>query len=312
MNITRDILLTLAYFDTFSYPLKRREIYKFLPNSYSTDDFEEGLQILVSDSLVYHMGEFYSLQYNYQIIQRRIKGNERSKELLKTAYKVSSLISRFPFVRGVAVSGSLSKNYADERSDIDLFIICSSNRLWIARTILHCFKKLTFLINKQHYFCMNYFIDEHEMKIAEKNIYTATEIVTLMPLHGSAIFQQFYATNSWTKEFLPNNYLRISSSKELPHPFYKKAAEASFDLLAGDFVDNLLMKITSSRWAKKYRNKKLNQRGIIMSMSASKHVAKPDPKEFQQKLVAVYLAKTIEFEMLLQNKVLINPGIDLS
>ena len=308
MNITRDILLTLAYFDTFSYPLKRREIYKFLPNSYSTDDFEEGLQILVSDSLVYHMGEFYSLQYNYQIIQRRIKGNERSKELLKTAYKVSSLISRFPFVRGVAVSGSLSKNYADERSDIDLFIICSSNRLWIARTILHCFKKLTFLINKQHYFCMNYFIDEKVLEISEKNVYTATEIATLLPLHGSKVFQEFFAANSWTKDFLPNNYLRISSSKELSLPIYKRATELILNLLAGNAIDNLLMHITSSRWAKKYQRRKFNQRGILMSMSASKHVAKPDPKEFQQKLVAVYLAKAIEFEMMLQNKVLINPA----
>jgi hypothetical protein len=44
-------------------------------------------------------------------------------------------------------------------------------------------------------------------------------------------------------------------------------------------------------------------------MSASKHVAKPDPKEFQQKLVALYLARELEYEMMLHNKLLINPGI---
>jgi hypothetical protein len=153
---------------------------------------------------------------------------------------------------------------------------------------------------------MNYFIDEQELEIPEKNVYTATEIATLMPLHG-CVFEEFFSTNSWTKEFLPNNYLRISSSKDLAHPPYKSVAETFLNLVAGNLVDNLLMKITSARWDKKYKKKKRNQHGILMSMSASKHSAKPDPKEFQQKLVSVYLAKAVEFEMMLQKKVLINP-----
>ena len=306
MYLTRDILLTLGYFDAFSYPLRKRELFIFLPHKYPADEFENTLQMLVNDSLVYQLGEFYSLQNYYDIVKRRMKGNEMAKELLHVADKVASFISRFPFVRGVAISGSLSKNFADERSDIDLFIICSRNRLWIARTLLHCFKKLTFLFNKQHYFCMNYFIDEQELEIAEKNVYTATEITTLMPLYG-CVFEDFFSANNWTKDFLPNNYLRISSSKLLKISFYKRAAEVFFNVFAANHLDNLLMRITSSRWAKKYSKRKLNQRGIVMSMSASKHVAKPDPKEFQQKLVAIYLAKAVEFEMMLQDKVLINP-----
>ena len=67
------------------------------------------------------------------------------------------------------------------------------------------------------------------------------------------------------------------------------------------------MKITSSRWAKKRDRKKLNLSGMLMSMDASKHAAKPDPKEFQQKLVALHLARAVEFEMMLQDKILINP-----
>jgi hypothetical protein len=91
---------------------------------------------------------------------------------------------RFPFVRGIGISGSLSKNYADEDADIDFFIITSRNHLWIARTFLHGLKKLSFLVGKQDWYCMNYFIDEEALVIAEKNIFTATEVVTLKPVCG--------------------------------------------------------------------------------------------------------------------------------
>jgi len=48
------------------------------------------------------------------------------------------------------------------------------------------------------------------------------------------------------------------------------------------------MEITSSRWAKKMLLKKRNDHGIIMGMDAGKHFAKPDPRNFQQKLLAKY------------------------
>jgi predicted nucleotidyltransferase len=112
---------------------------------------------------------------------------------------VGRLLIKFPFVRGVGISGSLSKNFADDKSDIDLFIITEKDRLWIARTLMHCFKKLTFLANRQHHYCMNYYVDEQQLQIAEKNIYTAIEVDTLIPLEGDVVFEQFYTANTWTR-----------------------------------------------------------------------------------------------------------------
>jgi hypothetical protein len=69
------------------------------------------------------------------------------------------------------------------------FITTAKNRLWIARTLMHGLKKLTFLFNKQHYFCMNYYVDEvQQLQIREKNIYTAIEVATLMPSTGRYYF----------------------------------------------------------------------------------------------------------------------------
>jgi hypothetical protein len=85
----------------------------------------------------------------------------------------------------------LSKNFADERADIDYFVVTKANRLWIARTLMHLFKKLTFLVGKQHYFCMNYFVDEEALTIQEKNLFTAVEVATLIPVCGNGSMESF-------------------------------------------------------------------------------------------------------------------------
>ncbi len=283
-----DILTTLAYFDIFSYPLKKREIWLFLRNSYDNADFEIALSELLETSAIYLLDEFYSLRNDHVLAERRRKGNEKAKELMITAGKVANLISKFPYVRGVGVSGSLSKNFGDENSDIDLFVITAKNRLWIARTFLHCFKKFTFLFNKQHLFCMNYFVDEENNEIEEKNIYTATEVATLVPLQGSIAFTEFYSNNAWTKNFLPNNYMRVASGDYLKGSWYKWLLEKLFNNAAGNVFDNLLMRTTKRRWLAKTNKKKLNNRGVVMGMSATKSCAKPDPRNFQQKLLNIY------------------------
>jgi predicted nucleotidyltransferase len=240
-------------------------------------DFEYALKYLVIDRMVYHFDKFYTLKNEYFLIERRLK--------------VSNLLVRFPFVRGIAISGSLSKNFADEDSDIDFFIITAKNKLWIARTLMHCFKKLTFVVKREHYFCMNYYVDEEELQIREKNIFTAIEIATLMPLHGDTTFEHFYTANNWTRNYLPNKYMRLTTAETLKRSWLKRAFEWLFNNRHGNTLDDFLMRITAERWDKKRQQKKLNIKGLIMGMDAGKHYAKPDPKNFQEKLILKYQLK---------------------
>lgn len=284
----KNILSTLAYFDLFNYPLTMEEVYFFLPVKVNFEEFEYALLGLAIDRLIFKFDHFYTLKNDYFLTERRQKGNAKAAEMISIARNVGALLIRFPYVRGVAISGSLSKNFADDDSDIDLFIITAKNRLWIARTIMHCFKKLTFLIKKEHYFCMNYYIDEEDLLIHEQNIYTATEVATLMPLHGDTVFEQFYTANAWTRSFLPNKCLRLATAKPVKRFFLKKLVEVLFNNKMGNALDNLLMNITRQRWLTKMHMKKKNSRGIIMAMDAGKHYAKPDPFNFQYKLISNY------------------------
>ncbi|MDO3643393.1 hypothetical protein [Mucilaginibacter sp. L3T2-6] len=286
--VKEQILETLSYFDLFDYPLSRAEIYLFLKKKHSFDVFEDGLRNLLNAGVIFQFDKFYTLKNDHYLVVRRNEGNKKAAGLIKIAEKVGNLLIRFPYVRGVAVSGSLSKNYADDGSDIDLFIITAKNKLWIARTIMHCFKKLTFLFNKEHLFCMNYYIDEQQLEIVEKNTYTAIEIATLIPLQGDVVFERFFAANAWIREYLPNKTMRVSRAQPVRTYIFKSLLELTFNNHAGNKLDNLLMKITSVRWLKKTQQEKLNSRGIVMGMITGKHFAKPDPKNFQNKLLVRY------------------------
>jgi hypothetical protein len=297
-DIKKKILATLAYFDMFKYPLTRAEIYLFLGEKFHYDFFDDALSSLLNNGLIFQFDRFFSLKNDHSVAFRRVEGNKKADELIVIARRVSSLLIRFPYVRGVAVSGSLSKNFADENSDIDLFIVTAKNRLWVARTIMHCLKKLSFLVHREQYFCMNYYIDEQDLQIAEKNIYTAIEIGTLMPLEGDVVFEKFYAANAWTREFLPNKNMRIASAKPVKKWFIKRFFELIFDTPLGNSIDTLLMKITAARWRKKTIHNKLNNRGEVMAMVTGKHFSKPDPKNFQANLLIKYQRK---LELLLKD-----------
>lgn len=291
MSVKQDILATLSYFDIFDYPLTQTEIAQFLKSSYCHEEFIENLNYLITDNWIYKFDEFYMLQNNYSLVHRRKKGNIQAKAMLATAEKIADFLSGFPFVKGVAVSGSLSKSFADENSDIDFFIITEKNKLWLARTFMHCFKKFAFLLKKQDWFCMNYYIDEEMLQIKEKNIYTATEIATLLPLRGIRIFDEFFKSNAWCKNFLPNHSLRISYVEEAKDTFFKKTIEFFFRNPVGNLVDHLLMKLSVYKWNKKTRAGKLNKHGMVLSMDAARHYAKPDPSAFQQKFMETYEKK---------------------
>ncbi|MCC8427184.1 nucleotidyltransferase domain-containing protein [Mucilaginibacter sp. UR6-11] len=302
MNEAKEnILATLAYFDIFKYPLTSGEIYLFLKNRYDQPDFELALKCLVASRSVYQFSNFYTLKNDYSLIARRYNGNKKAAELIKIAVRVGDMLIRFPYVRGIAISGSLSKNFADENSDIDLFIITAKNRLWIARTLMHTFKKLTFLVGKQDYFCMNYYIDEEQLEIKEKTIYTAIEVVTLIPLQGDTVIEQFYAANSWTREYLPNKIMRLSSAKPLRPTLFKVLFEKLLNNPVGNAIDSRLMKITAGRWNKKTAQKKLNSKGAIMAMDADKHYAKPDPGNFQARLLEQYKNKMSQILVVPEN-----------
>lgn len=296
-NIDHSILKVLTYFDLFNYPITAQEVGFFLEQPTDEAALQLWLDQLTANGRIFQLSGFYSLQNKPALVTRRKEGNQRAEHLLAIGYKISAFLYRFPYVRGVCISGSLSKNFADESADIDFFLITRKNRLWIARTIMHCFKKLTFLVGKQHWYCMNYYIDEEALTIQERNVFTATEMITLVPVCGNGALDRFYEANMWTRLFYPRYGNRPALVKEKQRYRLKQWMERLFNNKLGDRLDNYLMNLTTRRWKKKEAEKRLNMRGGRMGISTSKHFCKPNPVFFQQQLLERYRQHWQEVEM---------------
>ena len=232
------IIALLLYFDVFEYPLREKEIYKYLHLSPEERDIaSECLQNLVNAGLINRNGNYFYLGTGLAKVSRRKEANELARKRMKTATRFSKIISWFPFVRGVYLSGSLSKGAMKKDDDIDYFIVTEPGRLWIARTLLTLFKKV-FLLNSYRNFCINYFVDTNNLRVEEHNRYTATEIVFLMPVYNYSIYQQMLTENPWVKNYYPGftkgRYL-CGEGK----PFLKNVLEKLFNVF-GDRMENYL------------------------------------------------------------------------
>lgn len=285
------ILKVLAYFDIFQYPLSQNEIKQFLGNTSPEGGLDKVLQqMLTSQTIFFHNG-FYSLHNNPLLSHKRVEGNQRAEKLLTKADKIGRFLFLFPFVRAIGISGSLSKNFADENADIDFFIITKANRLWIARTIMHLFKKLTFITGHQHFFCMNYYIDEEALLIEDQNIFTAIEVTTLVPVCGRETLDDFFTVNNWSCHFFPPGKKKYLQNDKPVRPFIKRFSEWILDHKLGDHLDKWLLKITTQRWQKKSLKDKRNKNGLRMELITGKHFARSNAGAFQEKVLALYEQK---------------------
>jgi len=280
------ILKTVSYFDVFSYPLTFNEIIFFLDQPADEKDVNIALDYLVETECVFQLDNFYSIRNEPNIASRRRHGNILAVKHVKKAKAVAKFLSWFPYIRGIAISGSLSKNFADEDSDLDFFIITAANRLWIVRILYSVLFKMATAARVKNWFCLNYFIDEQKLEIREQNIFTAIEVATLMPLKGGAVFKNFFDRNNWVHHYLPNYEADYTCLKDASPAIPKRIAEWAMNAETGDKLDDKLHLFFKRRFQKILSENKLSEKGLtIGSFEADKHACKPLPQYFQPRIL---------------------------
>lgn len=300
--LKENIIRTLLYYDIFKHPLKPDEIFSLLPqNSITKKDVSDVLlQISKENPKVSSKENYYFIGGNEDYIELRKSRESYSKKSWKLAKFVTHIIKRFPFVRAVFVTGSLSKNSSMPDSDLDFMVVTEKNRLWISRTLLMLFKKIL-LFNSHKYFCINYFISEDSLGICEKNIFIATEIVHIKSTFNTGLMKKFLEANLWVKEFFPNYKIgdpyfnssgfKVNNNKS----YFQKFTELFFIGNSGDKLDKYFMKKTSGHWKNKYSQYSDCEREKMFTSTSS--VSKTHPGNMEKVIMNYYKERLEKFDL---------------
>jgi len=289
----KNFLRALLYFDIFNYPLTAEEVAQFSPANVNSSP-HQFLESLVSQKLIFKFQNFYSIQNDHGLVLRRIKGNSLADKKMKVAKRFSGLVSAFPFVRAVMLSGSISKGYMDDNSDIDYFIVTESNRLWVVRTALAVFRRV-FLFNSHKNLCTNYFVDNQNLEIKDKNIFTAIELRTTKPMFGRTTIEKFQAANDWASSFLPN--FRVEN---VPTTDQKKIFTTAIEKILPykwmDHFNEWLMNKSIAHWKKRYTHD-VHPADFEIAFRSTAGISKSHPQFYQKKVLTLYDQKIKDFEI---------------
>ena len=292
-RIAQSILKKLIYFDIFSHPLLPEELISYCnyPNLTKTEGFQI-IDELISKNLLRFYNGFYYLGNDSSIIAKRTEANNLASLRMKAAKKYAWLISKFPYVRAVFISGSLSKNVMKPDSDIDFFIITKPSRLWLCRASLTIFKKI-FLGNSRKNFCLNYFIDSNSLEIPDKNLFTATEIAFILPMFNYSLYMKFMAANKWYQKEYPNMPARPKEIEIKPSRL-SVLLEFLLNNPIGNQLDQLSFSVISGFWRKKFSQ--FSNERFSLNLRSLKNISKHHPNAFQEKVLNSYSEKILSFE----------------
>jgi hypothetical protein len=229
----RAIIETLAYSDVFEYPLRLNEIYRYLPVQVRSEQISQKLS-----SLHDHVGErdgYYYLTGRENIVGTRNLREARSRRLIQPAIKYGRILGALPFIRMVALTGSLAVMNSSADADLDYMLVAASGRVWTARAYALLFNRITRLFG--HMLCPNLIISENALAWSRHDLYSARELCQMIPISGLDVYQKLMKANGWLKEFLPNATVRTLEVSKNSGVWWQRLTELPLRGKLGDQLE---------------------------------------------------------------------------
>ena len=202
-SIQSAIVATVAYADIFDYPLTASEIHRFLlEREVSTAQVDAVLSNGIVPKHLHHSDGFYTMPERTNIVEIRRRREIKAREMWPIALKYGAILARLPFVRMVAVTGSLAVNNVNANADIDYLVVAKNDRVWLTRAFSIA---LVYWASREGVtLCPNYFLAERALVLREETLYTARELAQMVPLSGLNYYKELVDKNGWMSKFLPN------------------------------------------------------------------------------------------------------------
>jgi predicted nucleotidyltransferase len=282
--LENEVLKTIRYFSFFDYPPTFEEIYTFLGKKTTKKKIEEVLKNLERQKKIKKLknlnnvtrytldvthkntvGEYSTRRKasNLKTQNSNLKTEKYNQKYLFSQEKLENwrfrayvkILSFFPQIKLVGLSGSLAMMNADKGDDIDLFIITAKNKLFTGRFLAIILAKILSIhrsYNKRYTLyvtrytntvCLNLFFDESDLAVPEfkRSEYVAHEVLQMKPIvNKDNIYERFLKANSWVFKIFPNAQTVLKLKIEnLKFNENFKLKIKNF----GDWLENLLKKL---------------------------------------------------------------------
>ena len=198
------ILQAVTYAGLFDYPLTLVQLREALPVAASETALADRLTVSAwlapvvawRGGLVYPAG-----RDDLPGIRRRRESITLPR--LRADTPALRFLTGLPFVRAVAISGSLAHLNADdgEAGDLDLFVIAAPGHVWLTTVATLVVARLR---GWRRRLCLNYVVADDALALSPSDLFSANQIVHLRPVAGEAAYRRFLDENPWVALHYPN------------------------------------------------------------------------------------------------------------
>ena len=253
-KLSQAVLHTVTYSDIFDYPLTAREIQRYLTGvEASLEEVAHALE----EGPVTRTGSYFTLPGREEIISIRAQREARSRKLLPRALWYGRVLGVLPYIRMVALTGSLAMSNMEEGKDIDYMIVTTPNHLWTCRAFALLVARFARFEGIR--LCPNYLITENALALTDQSLYAAHEMTQMIPLSGKEIYTRMRLMNAWTDDYLPN-------AQGLPEDFTVANRRSGFQHFL-EFISNLFPVRLFERWEMNRKIEKLSREQFSSSES---------------------------------------------
>ncbi|HEX9921397.1 MAG TPA: hypothetical protein VGD99_01925 [Anaerolineae bacterium] len=292
---TTEVLKPIFYADIFDFPLTFEEIYHFLEFKATPDEVKTLLDQALEDGDLVLVDGYYSLPGKTHLVDNRRERWQASQVLWPKAIYYGRWIASLPFVRMVSVTGSLAvDNPRDGVDDIDYLIVTRSNRLWLCRALI------ILMVRYGHrngvHLCPNYLITKNALYFEDNNLFTAREMVQMVPLYGQAFYLEMRQINDWVTGFLPQgNDLNMDALDDQLAPvqyLIKRLGEFVLGNVVGDWLEKILRTIQITK-----HTRLVTQKGTVDQVIFTADVCKGHYDGHNGKIMTAYRERIQNYEI---------------
>jgi hypothetical protein len=185
------------------------------------DEFNSTLNDLVAGKQISIQDGYAALPYLASKIKAKANEQRKAELLIKSKLRFLRMLGRLPIIKFIGISGSLAAGNpvldADNKIDIDVFVITRNQCMWFFFIPLVFIRRLTGSKVGQG-LCFNMIMDESDLRIYNRNFYTANEMRNLIPVSGFITYNKFMHFNNWINIFFPG----FTNDEKVP-PFHNSA-----------------------------------------------------------------------------------------